>query len=548
MKPLSYKHAPLDDVWDAIVIGSGIGGLASAALLSHYAGKRVLVFERHYVPGGYTHVFHRPGYEWDVGLHYIGDVQDQDSILRRAFDLVSNGQLGWAPMPDVYDRFFFGEQTYEFVRGLEPFRTRLKEYFPSDSNGIDRYIAALAAVVKVRDRYFAEKALPGPLAFLMGGWMRRPMLRWASRTTGEVLSTFTRNRELIGLLTGQWLDYGLPPRQSSFALHAIIAAHYLEGGSYPIGGASRIAETIAPVIGQNGGMIVINAEVDQVLLVGKRAAGVRMFDGRVLRAPLIISDVGATNTFTRLIPPQESACRKVAASLSTIPPSIAHLCLYVGAKETAANLGINGTNIWVHRTFDHDKDLAEFIEDPTAPLPSVYLSFPSAKDPDFERRHPGRATIEVASMVPYQLFARWQDTKWQRRGADYDRFKEGFALRLRQELVRRVPGLEGRIDYTELSTPLSTCHFMNYQAGESYGLSGTPERFKLRCLTPFTPIRGLYLTGQDVATLGVSGALIGGFLTVSAILGRNLIAGLQKARPQLSRNRRLVRAVHPAPA
>ena len=79
MKPISCENFFLDDTWDAIVVGSGIGGLASAAFLSRYAGKRVLVLERHYVPGGYTHVFHRPGYEWDVGLHYIGKVQNPDS-------------------------------------------------------------------------------------------------------------------------------------------------------------------------------------------------------------------------------------------------------------------------------------------------------------------------------------------------------------------------------------------------------------------------------------------------------------------------------------
>ena len=150
MKPISGENFLLNDAWDAIVVGSGIGGLASAALLSRYAGKRVLVLERHYIPGGCTHVFHRPGYEWDVGLHYIGGVQNPDSQLRRAFDLVTEAQLDWAPMPDVYDRFVIGDRTYDFVRGLEPFRARLREYFPKETAGIDRYIQALESVVKVR--------------------------------------------------------------------------------------------------------------------------------------------------------------------------------------------------------------------------------------------------------------------------------------------------------------------------------------------------------------------------------------------------------------
>ena len=78
----SYKQHPIADRWDAIVIGSGIGGLSTAALLAKYAGQRVLVLERHYTAGGYTHAFRRPGYEWDAGVHYIGAVNDRESPVR----------------------------------------------------------------------------------------------------------------------------------------------------------------------------------------------------------------------------------------------------------------------------------------------------------------------------------------------------------------------------------------------------------------------------------------------------------------------------------
>src|SRR5262245_27960708 len=137
MRYPSYKSQPLDPSWDAIVIGSGIGGLSTAALLALYAGKNVLVLERHYTAGGYTHVFHRPGYEWDVGLHYIGEVQDETSTIRKAFDQITGGQLQWQPMPDVYDRFVIGDRTYEFLRGRERFRARLHDYFPHESIAID---------------------------------------------------------------------------------------------------------------------------------------------------------------------------------------------------------------------------------------------------------------------------------------------------------------------------------------------------------------------------------------------------------------------------
>jgi all-trans-retinol 13,14-reductase len=532
MKSSSYKNLSLDRSWDAIVIGSGIGGLATAALLSADAAKRVLVLERHYVAGGYTHAFHRPGYEWDVGLHYIGEVQDEQSMVRRAFDEITDGQLKWAAMPDVYERFVIGDRTYEFVSGLERFRARLKEYFPQESAAIDRYLAAVQAVHRATQPFFAEKAIPRPIAYLLGGLMRSPFLCWANRTTAEVLRGFTGNNELIGLLAAQWGDYGLPPGQSSFALHAIIANHYFEGASYPVGGASRIAETIAQVIERGGGRIVVNAEVAEILQCDKRAIGVRMADGREFRAGTIVSDTGARNTFDRLIAGTDRALDKVRAEIRGIPPSTAHLCLYVGVKDSAASLGIAGTNLWIHPSHDHDANAARATADSTSQFPSLYISFPSAKDPDFERRHPGRATVEVVALVPYIWFERWQDTGWKRRGQDYESLKQELSIRLQRELEHHVPALSGKIDYAELSTPLSTRHFMNYQRGESYGLSGTPERFRLRCLTPRTPIRNLYLTGQDVVSLGITGALLSGFVTASAVLRRNLMSTLAKTAPK----------------
>lgn len=298
---ISYKQHSLDDHWDAIVIGSGIGGLATAALLSQHAAKKVLVLERHYTAGGYTHSFDRPGYSWDVGVHYIGDLQNPASPLRAAFDHLTGGALEWAPLPDVYDRVVVGDRVYEFPKGLERLRARLKQYFPSEAKAIDRYLAAVQSAQKASGLYFAEKAIPRPIARLIGPLLRAPFLRWASHSTLDVLHRFTQNEELIAVLTAQWGDYGLPPAQSSFGIHAIIAAHYFDGASYPVGGASRIAETIAPEIERNGGKVVVSAEVQEIIIENGKATGVRMADGREFHSDIVISDAGARNTFERLV-------------------------------------------------------------------------------------------------------------------------------------------------------------------------------------------------------------------------------------------------------
>ena len=82
----SYKQRPdIAEHYDVICIGSGLGSLTTASLLAR-KGKKVLVCEKHTTPGGYTHVFTRNDYEWDVGLHYVGDMDRKGSLLRVVFE------------------------------------------------------------------------------------------------------------------------------------------------------------------------------------------------------------------------------------------------------------------------------------------------------------------------------------------------------------------------------------------------------------------------------------------------------------------------------
>jgi all-trans-retinol 13,14-reductase len=144
----SYKRKfKTEEKYDTIVIGSGIGGLTAAAFLSK-EGQKVLVLERHYTAGGFTHIFKRNGYEWDVGIHYIGEVQRPNSAIRRMFDYISDGKLQWADMGRVYDRIIIGKKEYEFVKGVENFKEKLIGYFPEEKNAINQYVDLIFAVVK----------------------------------------------------------------------------------------------------------------------------------------------------------------------------------------------------------------------------------------------------------------------------------------------------------------------------------------------------------------------------------------------------------------
>jgi all-trans-retinol 13,14-reductase len=526
----SYKQhglpTPGTGGWDAIVIGSGLGGLTAASMLARHAGRRVLVLEKHYTAGGFTHTFHRPGYEWDVGVHYVGDVHRPHTLLRRAFDHLTDGALAWADQGEVYDTIVIGDDRYDLVAGREKFRARMHGYFPAHKDAIDRYLVAIRETTRRSKRYFLEKALPPTLGALASPALRWPAHRDTARTVNQVLDGITTDPRLRGVLTGQYGDYGLPPGQASWFMHALLVGHYLGGGAYPVGGSSRIAETMLPGIERFGGAVRTSAAVAEILVEGGRARGVRLADGEIVRAPLVISDAGVAITFGQLLSAANAGAAGVLPTVPGAAPSYGHLSLYVGIKEDTAALGLTPNNRWVYADHDHDRAVARYLSDPEAALPVAYLSFPSAKDPDFARRYPGRATIEVIGVAPYRWFEKWADTSWKKRGADYDAFKARLTERLLAALYKECPQLAGKVDHAELSTPLTTRTFAGHPSGEIYGLAHTPARFAARHLRPHTPIDGLFLTGADICTAGVGGALMGGVLTAAAITRRNLIGAI----------------------
>lgn len=521
-----YRSNRLAASYDAVIIGSGIGGLTTAALLSDL-GWKVCVLEQHYTAGGYTHSYDRNGYEWDVGVHYIGDVGAK-TRSRLLFDFISGGKLKWAPMDDEYDRFFIGDKVFSAVAGKQQFRENLIASFPSEEKAIDRYLDLLSTVGKGMSAYAMNR--------LLKPWQRLiawPYLKWKIpalmfRNTHEVLSELTSDADLIAVLTGQWGDMGLPPKRSAFMVHAMIARHYMHGGFYPVGGSWRMAETIIPQIQKTGGEVFTYARVKRIVLDGQRVTGVEMSDGHIIDCACVVSSAGVNNTFSHLLPADSVQKAGYTPLLERVKPSMAHLGIYIGLKETAEQLGLPKTNFWVYDSNDSDAAVERFMQDPQAPFPVVYISFPSAKDPDYERRRPGTATIEIVAPAPFQWFEKWQGTTWGQRGDDYDEFKAQLGERLMQHLYDKLPQLKGKVDYFEVSTPLSTDHFCAYQQGELYGLDHDTTRLKQTWLGPRTRFNGLWLSGQDVLTCGVTGAMMAGLLTTTAIVGPRKAATLIK--------------------
>jgi len=290
-----------DSRFDAIVIGSGIGGLACACALTR-AGRKVLVLERHISPGGLTQTFSRKGFTWAVGLHYLGNMGEGDEA-RGIIDWLSGGTIRFTPSGPVYDTVHLPEGfEFQFVRPQAALVTELKERFPGSVQQIDAFMHALAEAEQAGRTLYEQRAMPALLGRAARLLHHGAIEKWWGRTTETVLNEMICDPRLRAVLATQRGDYGPDPAESSFGLHAVIMRHYMQGAYFPIGGADSFAQGLVPVIEGGGGEVRTHAPVAEILIERDAVSGVRLTGGAEEHCPLVISDAGARNTLLHLLP------------------------------------------------------------------------------------------------------------------------------------------------------------------------------------------------------------------------------------------------------
>ena len=233
------------------------------------------------------------------------------------------------------------------------------------------------------------------------------------------------------------------------------------------------------------------------------------------------------NTLNKFLA-NEPSLSKYRGNLKKVEPSSGHGCLYVGFDKTAKELGITNTNLWIYTSDDHDLNVEKYMNDENEEFPLIYLSFASSKDPKWDENYPSTATLEAIVPTSFDHYKKWNDKPWKKRGDEYLDYKEKFSQRIIDIIYKQCPNLKDKISYYELSSPLSTRDMAHYEFGELYGANHTPSRFRQKWLKPKTPIKNLYLTGQDITTVGLPSALMSGMLTSSTLLNKNLFKTLAK--------------------
>ena len=508
-------------MYDAIVIGSGIGALTTAGLLAGVAGARVLVLEKHSTPGGLTHSFRRMGASWDVGLHYVGDMEP-GSRPRQLMDYLTAGTLTWNRMPAGYDRFYLPGHGLDVTipAGADEYQRLLTSLFPHEKTAIRRYCRDVKRAYSWMSLHYAREMVP-PRAAPAVRLAQRALAGHALERTQHYMERRFRDPALRALLTTHWGDYGVEPARSAFVAHAMIVGHYMNGAWFPRGGSSQIARMIEKGITSAGGRIRLGQHVEEILVEDGAAVGVRVTDHSGAqpvsyeeRAPIIISGIGARETYQRLLPttgPTGGMTARVREQVADLGHGGSAVTVYLTLDHYPE--GVTGANVWIN-TDTGRADPARMTADLLDGHPrSAFISFPGIKSGE------AHATAEIISFVTPEAFERWEGTQPKHRGRDYEALTSSMARALIDLAESAVPGLTDAVRYVEVGTPLTVEHYTSHARGCFYGLPLTPERFAADLASPSTPIDGLYLTGQDAGMPGIVGAALAGMSTACKVLG-----------------------------
>jgi all-trans-retinol 13,14-reductase len=501
--------------YDAIVIGSGSGGTTAALALAR-AGKRVAIFEQHYLPGGYGQSFLLKGFRFSPGIHYIGEL-GPGGALRGIYEGlgVANDLVFLELDPDGYDRVFVGDDRFDIPKGLEPFRERLKERFPSEARGIGRYFALV-------ERIGNELSWARPPASLIEAvklpFRMRTTLRYGMEPFARFLDRFTHEPFLRAILSIQAGDHGMAPSRAPTALHAGLQSYYINGGCYPRGGGHAIAEAFLKQLHNRGGEVFFKSEVTRILVEHGRAIGVRLADGREVRADIVVSNADPGVTWGRLVEPRHVSPR-LQRRVSQLRYSVSTISLFLAVDMDLRAAGIDSGNIWYSRTADIDaaytfaerSDISSFEE-----IPGLFFNVTTLKDPSM--RTDGLHTVEAIALASFDAFEKWRGTNPGERPSEYARLKDYLAAKILDAIERFLPGFREHVRFSALGTPLTNAHFIHATRGGIYGTENS-----LRNLGPFafpvnTEIPGLFECGASTIAPGIHGVTRSGLAAAAAAL------------------------------
>ncbi|MEM9216182.1 MAG: carotenoid isomerase [Cyanobacteria bacterium P01_F01_bin.150] len=468
-------------VWDAIVIGSGIGGLVTATQLAA-KGADVLVLERYLIPGGSAGWFERKGYRFDVGASMIFGFGDQGTtnLLTRALDAVGMG-LETIPDPVQIHYHLPNDLTLKVHKDYETFLQELGDRFPHERHGIRRFydecwsvfncLNAIELLSLEEPKYVARVFFQQPLACLK-------LATYLPKNVGAIARRHIKDPELLKFIDMECYCWSVVPAEKTPMINAgmVFSDRHYGGVRYPKGGVGQIAEALATGLEKAGGEIQYKADVEKILMENGRVIGVRLTSGKEHFAKRIISNATRWDTFENLVSDRPTP-KKEERWQQRYQKSPSFFSMHLGIKAD-----VIAADTECHHVILEDWSK---LEDPYGTL---FVSIPTLLDPDLapDGHH-------IFHVFTPSWMVDWEGLS----SKDYRAKKKAIAAQLLHRLDAIFPGFEAALDYQILGTPRTHHRFL----GRVDGTYGPIPARTLRGLLgmPFnrTSISGLYCVGDS---------------------------------------------------
>ncbi|MBN9792213.1 ferredoxin-NADP reductase [Pseudonocardia sp. TMWB2A] len=517
--------------YDAVIVGSGLGGITSAACLAA-AGKSVLLLEQHEILGGCSQVFRRRGnWEFDCGVHYVGGcVPGSDGLIPTVLrGLGVEDRIAWSRMDDDgMDTVQFPDHAFRVPTDWDRFADNLAQTYPSDADGLRSAIAELRYVGESADRINdVPHSVKAILPLGKRPWEVAAIVRSLEQPISAFFDRHKLGREARAALLALVHLHNTAPVRTPALLLAVLLRHYFKAGAYfPEQGGQVLAANLAEVIQAHGGVIRTRARVRSIDVESGRVTGVTLTDGERIHADVVVSNADVHRTFQDLIEPQHLK-RSTLDRIRRFRRGYSIFSTYVAADIELARTR-PATNFVLHGRYDMQTTYDVMDRGGWDPEGWLAISSPTLKT--WGRKHfgpPGHSSIEAFCSVPgeYDFWGGGDPMSGPsyKHSPLYEQRKAEIEGVVMERMLEALPELRGHVLWQESATPLTHERFtlsrMPYGPENARDQIGPGRR-----IAATTEIRGLYLAGASTTYMyGIAFTMRGGVGTASEILGTDLL-------------------------
>jgi len=478
--------------YDAIIIGSGLGGLSCAAYLAKN-GRKVLVLEKHNIPGGYASSFTRGNFTFDVGLHMLDGV-GRGQHMHNYFKLCGIADRVEFIRLKHFGRLVFPGHDFRLpCSGLEDTVAALRARFPHEAAGIESLLAQMAKIY--RDQLnFSGSGKPLWLRLALFPFLYRSLFPVVNQSSAQLLDKHLTDEKLKAVIYANWLFYGLPPSRLNLAYGVLPNIDYWSNGAYyPRGGNQVIPNALVEVIRENGGEVVFNREVARIITEGGKAAGVETVKGELYGGKAIVSNISPHDTFFRLLDP-ELVPPRLRNSTNRMELSGSHFNVYLGLGEgfTAQLENREDYEIFVSDTYDHELDYQWSMNCKVDKASYELILYTNADD---STTRGNKFIIGLSQTQGYDYWRKFETDYAAGNKEEYNREKARMARILIERAERLIPNISANIEVLESATPLTLKRYTSNPRGASYGWANLVSQGNPLQRSPqTTPIKNLYLS------------------------------------------------------